>query len=274
MNQRPENNVMIVRNRQSPAWYEGMTLDPHHFQQWDRHHRFELDIRIRSIMPLAWGFAALDVDREALANGQISLRSCRGITQDGLFFDCPGNHALPKTQGLKEHFPPTSDRLRVYLALPAEQARGRNYQLVGSPENRLTRFTVENVTLTDENTGATEREIGVCSPNLRIVFGNDSFDDYTVLQIAEVMRAQDGAYSLSDRFIPPCLSIGASENLMRTLRQVLEHLIAKSDALSQRRRQQTASQGELTAAEVTVIGLLTIINSFIPPLRYQYTSAT
>lgn len=251
-----------------------MTLDPHHFQQWDRNHRFEMDMRIRSVMPLAWGFAALDIDREALANGQIRLRSCRGITQDGLFFDCPGNHALPQTLGVKERFTPAMDRLRVYLALPAEQARGRNCQLVGSPENRPTRFTVENITLTDDNTGATEREIGVCSPNLKIIFGNDSLDDYTVLEIAEVVRAQDGAYSLSDKFIPPCVAIGASENLMRILRQVLEHLIAKSDALSERRRQQTASQGELTAAEATAMGILHIINSFIPMLRYRYTGAT
>ncbi len=264
---------MIVRNRQSPAWYEGMTLDPHHFQQWDRHHQFDLDMRIRSIMPLAWGFVALDVDREALTNGQISLRSCRGIMQDGLFFDCPGNHALPQTQGLKEHFAPGTDRLRVYLALPAEQARGRNYQLLGSQDNRPTRFAVGNITLTDDNTGTTEREIGVCTPNLRIIFGNESLDDYTVLQVAEVVRAQDGAYSLSDKFVPPCLAIGASDTLMKTLRQVLEHLVAKSDALSERRRQQTASQGELTAAEVAAMGILNIINSLIPLLRYQYTSA-
>jgi len=204
-----------------------MTLDPHHFQQWERHHQFALDMRIRSLMPLAWGFTALDVDREALANGQMSLRSCRGITQDGFLFDCPGNHDLPKTQGVKEHFAPNTDRVRVYLALPAEQTRGRNYQLPGSPENRLTRFTVQNITLTDDNTGATEREIGVSSPNLRIAFGNDSLDDYTALQVAEVVRAQDGTYSLSDRFIPPCLAIGTSQNLMRILRQVLELLVAK-----------------------------------------------
>lgn len=265
---------MIAKNRQSPAWFEGMTLDPHHFQQWDRHHRFELDMRIRSMMPLAWGFATLDVDREALANGQIRLRSCRGITQDGLFFDCPANHPLPQTQGVKERFAPATDRLRVYLAVPAEQARGRNVQLAGSPDSRQTRFTVENISLTDDNTGTTEREIGVCCPNLRIAFGNDSLDDYTVLQVAEVVRAQDGSYSLSDRFIPPCVTIGASENLMRTLRQLLEHLIAKSDALSERRRQQTASQGEMTATEVTATGILHIINSYIPALRYQYTTAS
>jgi type VI secretion system protein ImpJ len=265
---------MISRNRQSPAWYEGMTLDPHHFQQWERHHRFDLDMRIRSIMPLTWGFAALDLDREALANGQIRVRSCRGITQDGYYFDCPANHTLPQTQAVKEHFAPSSDRLRVYLALPAEQARGRNVQLEGTPENRPTRFTVENITLTDDNTGASEREIGTCSPNLKIVFGNDSLDDYSILQVAEVVRAQDGTYSLSEKFVPPCLAIGSSENLMRVVRMLLELLIAKSDSLSERRRQQSAAQGEMTAMEMTAMGILQIINSFIPPLRYQYTTAT
>ena len=70
-----QGNAMTERNLQSPVWHEGMTLDPHHFQQWDRHQRYELAMRVRALQPLGWGFLALDIDREALANGQFSLRA-------------------------------------------------------------------------------------------------------------------------------------------------------------------------------------------------------
>lgn len=247
-----------------------MTLDPHHFQQWDRHQRHELTMRARAILPLAWGFLSLDIDRDTLANGQLSLRSCRGIMQDGLYFDCPGSHRLPRAEGVKEHFPPSGDKVKVSLALPLEQAR--NCQLIGADENRQARWIVENASVNDDNTGADDREIGVCQPNLRILFGDEPLDDYTALQVAEIVRGSDGAYSLSDRFIPPCLSIAASENLMKTTRNVLELLIAKSDSLSERRRQQASGQVEFTTSDVTLLGILQTVNSAIPLLRNQFSA--
>ena len=233
-----------MRNRQSPAWYEGMTLDPHHFQQWDRSHRYDLSSRARSILPFDWGFVSLDLDRETLTNGQVNLRGCRGITQDGLPFDCPANHSLPQPQGVKEHFPPSSDRIKVFLALPVEQANGRNYSTAGSEENRQARFVINTLSVSDENTGGDDRDISVSQPNFRIVFGDEPLDEFTLLQVCEVVRAADGTYSLSEKFVPPSLSISASDNLMRMLRGLLELLTAKSDSLSDRRRQQPSGQIE------------------------------
>ncbi|HEX9006903.1 MAG TPA: type VI secretion system baseplate subunit TssK, partial [Bacteroidota bacterium] len=144
----------------------------------------------------------------------------------------------------------------------------------GAEENRQVRYRVENLSITDENTGAAEREIGVCQPNFSIVFANETLDDYTTLQLAEVVRAADGTYTLSERFIPPCLAIGASENLMKLTRNVMEVLIAKSDSLSERRRQQSSGQVDYTAGDLTLLGILQTLNSHIPVLRYQFTAAT
>ncbi len=236
--------------------------------------RYELNQRARALQPLAWGFLSLDIDRETLANGQFSLRVCRGITQDGVFFDCPGNHPLPRSEGVKEHFPPSGDRLPVFLALPVELSRGRNIQLIGAEENRQARYLVENLTITDENTGSAEREIGVCQPNFKIVFADETLDDYSTVQIAEIVRASDGSYSLSDKFVPACLAISASDNLMKIARGVFEILVAKSDALSERRRQQSSGQVEYTASDLTLLGILQTVNSHIPVLRYQFTAGT
>jgi type VI secretion system protein ImpJ len=35
----------MARNRKV-LWYEGMTLDPHHFQHWDRYNQALLNFRV------------------------------------------------------------------------------------------------------------------------------------------------------------------------------------------------------------------------------------
>ena len=64
------------------VWAEGMALDPHHLQQWDRHHRSALHARLRALSPHGWGLTALDVDEERLANGEFALLRCAGILPD------------------------------------------------------------------------------------------------------------------------------------------------------------------------------------------------
>ena len=259
-----------MNNKQRPVWYEGMTLDPHHFQQWDRHNQYVVNKRLRSIHPNDWGFVSLDVDGESLANGHFGLRSCSGVMLDGLVFDLPVNGELPQAQSIKEHFLPSEQKVSVYLALLAERPRGGNCQLDNS-QNRQTRFSLQTMTIADDNTGTNEREIGVSQANFCFLFGDEPREEFSVLQIADVVRTADGTYSVSDKYIPPCLSISASTNLMRSSRSLLELLVAKSNALSERRRQQPSGQIEFTTSDVTLLGVLHTVNSSIPLLKYYYS---
>lgn len=248
-----------------------MTLDPHHFQQWDRYNRYVVNKRLRSIHPNDWGFVTLDVDRESLTNGLFNLRGCSGVMADGLVFDLPANGPLPQAQSIKEHFPPSEQKVSVYLALPAERSRGGNCQLDSSVQDRETRFSLETVSIADDNTGTNERDIGVVRTNFRLLFGDEPREEFSVLQIADVVRSADGTYAISERFMPPCLSISASANLMKTTRNLLELLVAKSNALSDRRRQQPSGQIEFTTSDVTLLGVLQTINSSIPQLKYYHS---
>jgi type VI secretion system protein ImpJ len=48
------------------VWHEGMRLDPHHFQQWDRFYSHLLNFRLQSVAPYAWGILDLNVDKDSL----------------------------------------------------------------------------------------------------------------------------------------------------------------------------------------------------------------
>jgi type VI secretion system protein ImpJ len=251
-----------------------MTLDPHHFQQWDRYQQLSMNSRFRTVQHFDWGVVSLDIDKERLANGEFTIRQCAGVTHDGLFFNSPDDVPLPKPQSLKDHFSPSAERLGVYLSVPVERDGGVNCQLLDSTPHRLPRFVSETVSLNDDTTGGNTRNVTVCTPNLSIIFETEPKEEFTTLHIADVVRAGDGSYQLGAKHIPPALSLSASENLMKLTRRILESLISKGNALSERRRQQPAGQIEYTTADVTLLGILQTLNSFIPILNYYYHSGS
>ena len=254
------------------VWFEGMTLDPHHFQQQDRFARMVVDARVRAAHPFPWGISDLDIDRDALANGVFLLRRCAGVMRDGVVFEIPGNDMLPPERDLQPHFPPTAESLGVFLALPAERTGGRNCQLDGDATDKATRFVMETIPAIDENTGGNERSIGVGRPNFSVVFATEPREELTTLQIAEVVRSANNTFALSTSFIPSALTITASENMGNLSRRLLELLVAKSNALADRRRQQPSGQVEFTSADITVFWLLHTMNTFIPLLHHHQTT--
>lgn len=258
----------MARDRKKVVWFEGMTLDPHHFQQWDRHREGVLNARLRAIAPQGWGLSRLEIDEERLANGELALVEGTGVMPDGLVFDVPESTPAPEARNVQEHFPATEEKIRVLLAIPAERQSGRNVQLQGTNQQRETRFIAESMDVPDENTGANERPVEVARTNVQVRFANEPQQGYSTLPIAEVVRT-GGGFALSDRFLPPCLHLSASERLMDMARRMLELLVTKSNELSER-KENAFSQRELSPSDITALNLLGTINAYIPQLNQHH----
>ena len=82
-----------------------------------------------------------------------------------------------------------------------------------------------------------------------------------------LVRTPAGEFRLDDRFIPPCLNIGASRALQAMTRRVLERLVTKSLSLWDRTRHLPRGQAALSAADVVSLWLQQTVNAFIPVLR-------
>ena len=257
----------MARDRKKVVWFEGMTLDPHHFQQWDRHRQGVLDARLRAVAPLGWGLAQVEIDEERLANGTLALLSCAGVMPDGLVFDVPDSSPLPDARNVHEHFPATEERIRVFLAIPSERRDGRNVRLQGATSRRETRFTAESMPVMDENTGANERPVEVARTNVQLRFADETQQGYSTLPIAELERSA-GGFALNKQFVPPSLRIRASERLMAITRQVVELLVTKSLDLTERHKDARA-QRELSPPDILALNILGAINTHIPVLN-QY----
>jgi type VI secretion system protein ImpJ len=251
------------------VWYEGMNLDPHHFQQTERSQQAMLNFRLRSLARYDWGFFELRINQEALAQGQFGLERAKGITPDGVIFDMPEGDRLPKARALADFFPPTATKLDVFLAIRAMRATGSNCQLENTGAGSDSRAVMETRELLDDNSGGNPRQIGLARPNFLLRLAGEPLDEFSALKVAEVVRIATGAFALSESFIPPCLSISAAENLLRVANDLLGRLVTIS---SEQRGQAPFGKPEVAVSDLTSLWLSQTLNAAIPILKHRLES--
>ncbi len=209
-----------------------------------------------------WGFAELQIDREALSAGSLALSRAVGLFPDGLAFEIPDSDAAPDERRIEQAFGPDQSALEVFLAVP--QHRDRGYNVSVGQKNGDTRYQAEIALSRDENTGLAEKPVQIASKNLRLLFEGEPQQGNTCLRMARVKKTATGTYQLDPQFIPPLLDISASEYLVAILRRLVEILAAKSSTLSGTRRQKNQSLADFTAADIANFWLLYTANSHFP----------
>lgn len=254
------------------VWNEGMLLTPHHFQQWDNYHEESLNSRVRSIQPFEYGVLDLQVNQEAIANGNFQITNFRGVLPDGLMINVPDAEGVPSLRQVGDHFHPEKETLGVHLAIPAKKIGEANFQANGSTANSNIRFLQEAATAKDETTGTNEQPLAFAKSNLRIIFDDELRDGFTSIKIAELKRTATGGLQISNEYIPPILNVSASVWLANMLRQTVEILITKSGSLGEQRRQRNASLADFTTSEIAVFWLLHTVNSSIPAMAHYFHS--
>lgn len=249
-----------------------MLLTPHHFQQWDNYYEELLNSRLRSVLPFEYGVLDLQINREAIANGNFQIINFHGVLPDGLMINVPDAEGVPDLRPVGNHFHPEQDKLGVHLAIPAKKTGEANFQASGVKANNNLRFLQEGVLVKDETSGTNEQPLAYAKSNLRIIFDDELRDGFTSIKIAELERTPTGQLQISEEYIPPILKVSASGWLISMLRQLVEVLITKSGSLGEQRRQRNASLADFTTSEVAVFWLLHTINSSIPTMAHFFRS--
>ncbi len=264
-----------MKNLHRVVWSRGMFLTPQHFQAQDQYLEDNLQFRATASSSIAWGLTGFAIDQEGLANGLFTLRACRGVLPDGLAFNIPDADEPPPGREIAEFFPPTQLALDVFLTIPERRARGRNVTIAGNDpaENAkaTTRFVSHSQSVLDEAGGTDEKTVLLARKNFRIAFGGESFDGNSAIRMAQVTRDPTGAYVLKRDFIPPALSLEASEYLLLLLRRQVELLAAKSQSLSGMRRQKGSSLADFGSGEVANFWLLYTVNMYLPQIKHFWT---
>jgi type VI secretion system protein ImpJ len=257
-----------MKQLQPVVWAKGTFLTPQHLQAHSLFLESLLQFRLESLAFRPWGFSKLQIDREALAGGQLAIAAASGIFPDGLLFDMPDSDPTPAPKPLAEYLSEERNSVDVFLAVPARRPAGIN---VGTGKLATdTRYLAETLMIRDENTGQSERPVQVGRKNSRLLADEEVRAGVPALRVARVRRAETGLLELDPAFVPPLLDIAASEHMLSLLRRLQEILTAKSSTLSGLRRQKNQSLADFSASDIANFWLLYTINSYFPLVRHLF----
>jgi type VI secretion system protein ImpJ len=257
-----------MRQMQRVLWTKGVLLSPQHLQTQDRFFEDLIGFQLSGLTPYPWGFAALELDHEALAGGTLAVSAAAGILQDGLFFDMPQADTPPPPKPLEGLWEPDQDVMNAYLAIPEYQLGGTNVSTAHQQQD--TRYVAEVLLRRDENTGLSEKPIQVARKNFRLLVDGESLEGHTTLPIARIQQTESGDLQFDPHFVPPLIEIGASEAVMSVARRLVEVLSARSNELSRMRRQRGQSLAEFGISDVANFWLLYTVNTHLPLIRHVF----
>jgi len=252
-----------MKSLRKVIWAEGMFLGQQHFQLWDQYNETYQNLQSRSISPLAWGVLSYEVDEEALENGQFRLNECTVIFQDGRLVSYDITEDTSLALDLKGGY---SDRLEIFICMPANRnASGIN----GYRENgALCAWNTDYTSVSDENDPNRQREVMLGRPNLILLTGEESRENFVSLQIAELVNDGDDNYTLVEEFIPSSARVNASPRLYGMLQSLIELFSAKVRVLNEQRKQLSAQIATFGHTDVSNFLVLQTLSGAIPLLRH------
>lgn len=236
------------------VWFEGMFLQPQHFQQHDRYLENLLQQKTSVLGPNLWGFQQLELNLELLSLGKIGIKSARGLFPDGTLFDIPHLDPAPAPIPIPEGM----HNGLLYLALPLRQA-GMAEVAHPSPSHAQ-RYQAHSVEVMDNAYNQQTSEVQVATLATRIMSAEQDLNPYTTLAIAEVLEAGAHAITLNQDFLPSLLDVHASSVLSQLLEEIHGLLQHRSRILAER----LTDTQQAGTAEIIDFMLLQLVNKYEP----------
>ncbi len=277
---------------QFPAvnWHEGLFLQPHHFQAWDRHWTERVSAGEQWLSPHGYGLLELNINSDALATGFLQIDLIRCKTPGGAMIewslssmlerrdlrqalDVVSNSSQPYGSGLQSSATPSSGFVDIYVGVPRLVLGTRN---VDAPDHRNgSRFRAHWLDLPDELDAACVKPVELRELNAKILLSTDDLAGYDILRIARVRRSEaDGALvRLDNNYIPPLIDCSAN-SLMRS--EILSSIFDLMQQCSEQFAKQILDAGNSLQAtspiDVQRLLVLQAINPAASVLRVLATS--
>ncbi len=241
------------------VWSEGMFLRPQHFQQNNRYLERYIEGRSAALEPFFYGFTKLNIDKEPLHLGKLSITSAEGVFPDGTPFQIPDNEALPEVLTIPENI----SNETVYLCIPLRRSGilDTNRDEDDQPQAR---FQAYNYQARDTSVASGEQaQIQIGKLRICLKLGSDELSGYAVLGVARI-EDNDSTKSaaLDQHFLPPVLDCDIAPPLKAYFEELTALLKQRGDALGGR----LADSGSAGSAEIADYMLLQVINRIEPLL--------
>lgn len=216
-----------MSDRSKVTWSEGLFLRPQHFQQQERYFERYVEGRTAGIGQWTWGFEELELNREALGIGKVSLKRAKGVFPDGTPFSIADHDPPPPAIDI-----PVELRGRIFLTLPLRRS-GVLESERNDASDGLGRQVVRNIDLRDiTQESATTAAIEVGGLRMRLLAEGSATADFACIPMAFVEGRRAEQVKLDDSFMPTVMRVKACPPLDAFLTEYLAMLSQRLDAFA------------------------------------------
>ncbi len=252
-------------------WYQGLFLQPHHFQLLELSFQSLLAPFNHFIEPYFWGIGGLEIQEAAL--GRRSFNPLKGLFlfPDGTFTAFPGN-ALLEARPFDEAWVEGGKPFSVYVGLKKWNAAGENVTVLEKLENFTgvtTRFVAaaDPEEVKDLHSGGGEAQVKRLHYLLKVFWENerDQLGDYVLIPISQLERA-GGEVKLAQQFVPPSLTLTSSDPLFKIVKEIRDQIAARSHQLEEYKTQRGIQTAEFGSRDMVYLLALRSLNRYLPIL--------
>lgn len=248
-------------------WGEGVFLRPQHFQQQELFQEARIAGCLAFIHAHPWGVEAVELDRDALPGGLLSLGRLDMTFQDGTSFRAPSGEPLPVPRRL-DGIQGLGIETLAYACLPMLEAFGGNCGAPGESPGHPVRFHMERAQIPDLFTEALESEVTVLRAQVRVMLGPENRDGHLSVPVARLVRNPAGAWTVDETYIPPVARIKGAPPILALLKRLLDILMVRSRALTASHRERARSVMEYGTSDIASFWLLHTVNRAFPLLDH------
>lgn len=279
---------------QFPAvnWHEGLFLQPHHFQAWDRHWSERVSAGEQWQNPHFYGISEIAINSAALSAGHFQIDALKARTPGGSLLQLSAGQQSPRcdlrgVQGASNGSPfqvqssvnqprdsiDSGDlRIKVYIGIPRLRLGSENVNRGSS--NNGQRFSSELLELPDEVDASSVQPVELRRVNAHLLLGGQDLSGYDALPIACVRRSEDGtSMELDPQYIPPLLDCVAWPGMRSLVLSPIADLLTRaSEQAGQALADASGSIQANSPVQLAQLLLLQVVNPAASMMRVMTSS--
>lgn len=252
-------------------WHQGLFLQPHHFQLLDRSVRMLFDPFHDYLVPHFWGVGEMEIQHASLGTRSFQLAKGGFLFPDGTYAAFPGN-ALVEPRHFDDAWVAGGKPFTVFLGLRKWNNIGENVTVVDSLEDVssvTTRFAVpaDAEEWKDIHAGGPPGQVKRLRYVLKIFWETEQelLGDYLLIPIAQLERMGEEIV-MSPRFVPPSLTLAASESLLKIAKEIRDQIASRSRQLEEYKRQRGIQTAQFGSRDMVYLLALRSLNRYVPIL--------
>lgn len=267
-----------MHNSKPVFWYQGLFLQPQHFQLSDEYQNARLAPYQAYMQPHFWGVCQIEMLASSLAHRTCEIESGEFLFPDGSFVSIPEN-AIVNPRSFEDDWVDPEKPFTIYLAVHKISQFEDNVTVLPTLENNADVTTRYITTSSPENVKdvfvkSADAPVKFLRYALKIVFDNekDEMNDYDLIAIAQVVR--DGDSIIYNRhYLPPCVNISSIPELMRIVKEVRDEITGRAMQLSAY-KSPTHAKKEFDANMLRYKMALQSLSRFVPRLFHITEAGT